>query len=268
MCGGQRHGGEKHSHFSRKLIELLQEQIDRHEQEHNEQRIINLRIAMAFVYSGQQEYELCFQELKQCNEVCREKEYHILGALARQKMVLTLFMLGNSEAALSISKEALAEFEAIGDVGSVAPSLVVIADAQHELHQLDEALSSCELVLNLAQDFHLVNKATCLMGVIYSEKALLCKEHSDNDGANAMLHMSKKWFTEARNQAIKTNDEFFILKVDMDIASTQCEELIDETEKYDTVVQFFENLIDRAEKLKFPMLLDNIYIYSLCKLFI
>ena len=75
---------------------------------------------------------------------------------------------------------------------------------------------------------------------VYSIKASDCARHSDNDGANAMLQMSKKCFTEARNHAIKINNNFLIIKVDIGIAKTYHIRLFfDKTEKYDVVVQFF-----------------------------
>ena len=57
--------------------------------------------------------------------------------------------LDNLEASLSISKEAMSEFEEIGDVDGKVLALVNIGTAQLGLKQFDEALGSFELALNL-----------------------------------------------------------------------------------------------------------------------
>ena len=83
-----------------------------------------------------------------------------------------LCKLGNYEASLSFSKEAMSEFEEMGDVEGVACALMNIKVAQSGLKQFDEALGSFELALNLNPHSVLKCEITNLIGSVYLYKVL------------------------------------------------------------------------------------------------
>ena len=208
---------------------------------------IQLRILVAEGHINQLEYTRGLQELKLCLEVCKQKGYREMGVNVRDLMGVALCDIRNFEASLSISKEAMSEFEEIGDVESMALSLKNIGKAQLGLKQFDEALQSFELALNLNQHPVNVCEVTNLIGSAYFDKAYDC----NNYGADALLQKCIKYFIESRNNAIKINSEWRVQQAGTNLARTYA--LLDKTEKQD-LAQFFENLLDRAERLKFPEL--------------
>ena len=214
---------------------------------------IRLRIRAAEVHIIQLEYTRALQELKLCLEVCKQKGYREMCAKARVKMGWALRELGNNEASLSFSKEAMSEFEEMGNVEGTILALINIGFAQLEFKQFDEALGSSELALNLNLHPTLECDIKNFIGYVYLVMAY--SNDCNNFGTDALLQKCKKYSIEAKNHAIKINSEWHVIKADINLAQTYA--FLDKSKNQDHA-QFFENLLDRGEKSKFPDL-SNIY---------
>ena len=175
---------------------------------------IRLRIKAARVHINEMEYTRGLQQLKLCLEVCKQKGYREMGAMVRVQMGFVLNLLGNSEASLRFSKEALSVFEEMGDLENVAFVLKNIGMAQLNLDQFDEALGSLESALNFNSHPMVECEIKRMIGFVYLRKASDCNNYGDD----ALLQVSKKYLIESRNLAIKINSEWKVLNADTSLA--------------------------------------------------
>ena len=238
-------GGVKRAQHAEKWIEMAKQLHN----DPNSAEGIRLRLTAAEVHIHRLKYTRSLEELRECLQVCKQNGYRKMGAMAREKMSRALHELGNYEASLIASQEAKSEFEGIGHMEGVALSMENMGLALMGLKKFNEAQSSFELSLRVNPRRANMFGITNLIGYVNFCKACACYNLSDRDGAEPLLQMSKKYFIEARNIAMKMNDDRRLIKADTFLARTYI--LDSTTEKQELVEQFYEDLINRAKKFKF-----------------
>ena len=144
----------------------------------------------------------------------------------------------------------------------VAISLESMGIAQMGLGKFNEAQSSFELSLHLYPRRANMFEITQHIGEVNFAKAGECYDRSDKDGAEALFQMAIKYYIEAKNIAIKMNDEKLLILADKSLATTYKYEymLLNKeysTEKREFIEQFHKDIINRAAKFKFN--LSSIY---------